>query len=352
MERLIGDLVVTPVITAHPTEVRRQTVLDVLAEVARLLAARTGLADDDPDRVETDQRLELAVLTLWQTAEVRLSRLRVVDEINEGLRYYSASLFDVVAAIERTVEQLAAERWGLTVDASRVIRMGSWIGGDRDGNPFVTADVLRTAVARQAVTAYEFHLGCLNELGRALSMSDRLVDADAARSRDLAARSGDASPFRADEPYRRALRGMYGRLYARAEQTLAGTTETLRVAPPAAPGPAYDSIDELLADLDVVADSLRSHGAGALADSVVEPVRRQVVTFGEHLCGLDLRQNASVHEGVVAELLAVAGVCAVVCRARRGGPRPRCSPPSWRRRGRCAARLPTTPRSSTTSSPS
>ena len=99
--RLIDDLVVTPVITAHPTEVRRQTVLDVLAEVARLLAARTGLDDDDPDRAGNDRQLELAVLTLWQTAEVRLSRLRVVDEINEALRYYPASLFDVVAAIEQ-----------------------------------------------------------------------------------------------------------------------------------------------------------------------------------------------------------------------------------------------------------
>ncbi len=269
---------------------------------------RTGLADDDPDRAESEQRLELAVLTLWQTAEVRLSRLRVVDEINESLRYYQASLFDVVAAIERTVEQLARQRWGLTIDASRVIRMGSWIGGDRDGNPFVTADVLRTAVARQAVTAYEFLLGCLNELGRALSMSDRLVTPTPAL-RDLAARSSDTSPFRADEPYRRALRGMYGRLFARAEQTLAGTSEAIRVAPPAAPGPAYDSMDELLADLDVVSHALRSHGAGALADGVVEPVRRQVVTFGEHLCGLDVRQNASVHEHVVAELLSVAGVC-------------------------------------------
>ncbi len=294
-------------ITAHPTEVRRQTVLDVLTEVTRLLTVRTSLADDDPDRAETEHRLQLAVLTLWQTAEVRLSKLRVVDEINESLRYYRASLFDVVATIERTVELLALERWGLTIDASRVVRMGSWIGGDRDGNPFVTADVLRAAVARHAVTAYEFLLGCLNELGRALSMSDRLVTAPPAL-RELAARSTDTSPFRADEPYRRALRGMYGRLYARAEQTLAGTSEAIRVALPAVPGAAYDSMDELLADLDVVANALRSHGAGTLADSVVEPVRRQVATFGEHLCGLDVRQNASVHEQVVAELLAVAGV--------------------------------------------
>jgi phosphoenolpyruvate carboxylase len=306
--RLIGDLVVTPVITAHPTEVRRQTVLDVLTEVARLLAARTSLADDDPDRVENDRRLELAVLTLWETAEVRLSRLRVVDEINEALRYYPASLFEVVATIEQTVEQIAGERWGVTIDASRVIRMGSWIGGDRDGNPFVTADVLRTAVARQAVTAYEFHLGCLNELGRALSMSDRLVTTTP-ELMDLAARSHDVSPFRADEPYRRALRGMYGRLYARAEATLAGTSESLRVAPPVTPGPAYESLDELLADLDVVAYSLESHGARRLADTVVAPVRRQLVTFGEHLCGLDLRQNASEHEAVVGELLSVAGIC-------------------------------------------
>jgi phosphoenolpyruvate carboxylase len=306
--RLIGDLVVTPVITAHPTEVRRQTVLDVLAEVARLLAARTGLADDHPDRVEVDQRLALAVLTLWQTAEVRLSRLRVVDEINESLRYYSASLFEVVASIEREVELLVGERWGLSIDASRVVRMGSWIGGDRDGNPFVTADVLRTAVARQAVTAFEFHLNRLNELGRALSMSERLVTPTPELTA-LASRAGDDSPYRADEPYRRALHGMYGRLHASAQVTLAGSGEALRVAPPAVPGAPYDSMGELLADLDVVARSLRSHGAGALADSVVEPVRRQVVTFSGHLCGLDVRQNATVHERVVAELFSVAGVC-------------------------------------------
>src|SRR5262245_46926546 len=208
--RLMDELVVTPVITAHPTEVRRQTVLDVLADVADLLADRTGLAEEHPDMPAIERRLELAVLTLWQTAEVRLSRLRVADEINEALRYYPASLYDVVAAIERLVERLAAQRFGIDVDASRVIRMGSWIGGDRDGNPFVTADVLRTAVARQAVTAFELHLGRLGELGRALSMSDRLVT-PTAELVALADRSGDRSPFRGDEPYRRALRGMYGR---------------------------------------------------------------------------------------------------------------------------------------------
>ena len=110
---------------------------------------------------------------------------------------------------------------------------------------------------------------------------------------------------------------MYGRLYARAEQALAGSSEVLHVAAPAAPGPAYGSMDELLADLDIVAQSLRSHGAGALADSVVEPVRRQVITFGEHLCGLDVRQNASVHEQVVAELLAVCRRLPVLRGARR-----------------------------------
>ncbi len=113
VDRLIDDLVVTPVITAHPTEVRRQTVLDVLTEVARLARRphRPRRRRSRPRR--HDRRLELAVLTLWQTAEVRLSKLRVVDEINEALRYYPASLFDVVAAIERTVEQLADERWGI-----------------------------------------------------------------------------------------------------------------------------------------------------------------------------------------------------------------------------------------------
>jgi phosphoenolpyruvate carboxylase len=309
MRALVGELLVVPVITAHPTEVRRQTVLDIVGAVARVLTARTGTTPGDPDRSDLDDRLRILVLTLWQTAMLRMSKLRVTDEINEALRYYGASLFEVVPALERELEQLVAARWSIDVDATRAVRMGSWIGGDRDGNPFVTADVLRAATRRASLTALDHHLAELRRLARELSVSDRLVMPTAALQ-ELAAASGDESPFRADEPYRRALRGMYARLFALALDLLGDDVAVeLTVPPPAVPRRAYGSATELVADLEVVAASLRSHGAAALADAVVEPVRRTVVTFGLHLCGLDMRQNATVHEAVVAELLAVAGVC-------------------------------------------
>ena len=308
VERLIGDLLVVPVITAHPTEVRRQTVLDVLGDVARLLADRSTAADGSVDQHEIDHRLSLHVLTLWQTAVLRLSKLRVVDEINEALRYYAASLFDVVPALERDLEQLVGERWGVKVDATDVVRMGSWIGGDRDGNPFVTADVMRTATTCQALAALGHHLAAVRRLSIELSMSSRLIT-PTDELLELAAASGDESPFRADEPYRRALRGMYARLYALATDVLGETAADLTVPPPAVPRLRYDSVQELAADLAVVQMSLRSHGAAALAVELVEPVRRAVVTFGANLCGLDMRQNATIHEQVVAELLTVAGEC-------------------------------------------
>ncbi|MET0324696.1 MAG: phosphoenolpyruvate carboxylase, partial [Ilumatobacteraceae bacterium] len=308
IQRLIADLRVVPVITAHPTEVRRQTVLDVLGDVAQLLAARTVAVDGSADQHDIDHRLGLDVLTLWQTAVLRLSKLRVADEINEALRYYATSLFEVVPALERDLEHLVGERWGVTVDATDVVRMGSWIGGDRDGNPFVTADVLRTATSRQALAAFGQHLADVRRLSIELSMSSRLVT-PTPELEVLADVSGDDSPFRADEPYRRALRGMYARLYALATDVLGPLAGDLTVPPPAVPLPPYERVEQLADDLGVIQASLRSHGSAALAVAVVEPVRRAVVTFGTHLCGLDMRQNATVHQQVVAELLAVAGVC-------------------------------------------
>ncbi len=307
--RLVDDLRVTPVITAHPTEVRRQSVLELLADVSELLVTRTAVAEGSRELAAIDRRLELRILTLWDTAVLRLSKLRVRDEINEALRYYHSSLFDVVPELEATIEQLVATWWGIDVDASRAVRMGSWIGGDRDGNPNVTADVLRAAVASQSLTSFTHHLHRINALARELPISMRLVT-PTPELLALAERSGDASPFRADEPYRRALRGMYARLFALGEVVLEpfGTSIGAAIPPPEVRRPPYERFDDLADDLAVIAASLRSHGAGALADDIVEPVRRSAVTFGAHLCGLDLRQNAAVHEVVIAELLAVAGV--------------------------------------------
>src|SRR4051812_14360152 len=182
---------------------------------------------------------------------------------------------------------------------------GSWIGGDRDGNPFVTADALRRATNRQAAAAFGHHLQELVCLRTELSMSDRLVT-PTPELYHLSEASRDDSPFRADEPYRRALNGIAARLAATAHAVLG------RIPGPVAETPAlppYDSPDELRADLDIVDASLRSHGAVALADDRLLRLREAVEVFGFHLCGLDMRQNAAVHEEVIGELLAWAGVC-------------------------------------------
>jgi phosphoenolpyruvate carboxylase len=181
---------------------------------------------------------------------------------------------------------------------------GSWIGGDRDGNPFVTSDALRRATNRQAAAALGHHLAELECLRTELSMSDRLVT-PTPQLYHLAEASRDDSPFRADEPYRRALNGISARLAATAQAVLGripGPAPETRLLP-------YESPDELRADLDVIDASLRSHGAGALADDRLLRLREAVEVFGFHLCGLDMRQNAAVHEEVLAELLAWAGVC-------------------------------------------
>jgi phosphoenolpyruvate carboxylase len=308
--RVIRSLAVSPVLTAHPTEVRRKTVLDALTRVSALLGERGRLDASAPERDELEQLLRLEVLALWQTAILRLSKLRVRDEVGESLRYYEASLFEVIPSIEG---QLLAEYRRAFPDGpelddrdvDRVITMGSWIGGDRDGNPFVTADAMHFATRRQAEIAFGHHLAALQRLSVQLAVSSRLVT-PSAELEALAAASLDDSPFRADEPYRRALRGMHARLYARAVEVL-GAVDT--PAPHAQLAP-YASIDELAGDLDVVAASLRSHGSGELADRFVVPVRRAVETFGWHLCGLDMRQNSAIHERVVADLLAAAGTCA------------------------------------------
>jgi phosphoenolpyruvate carboxylase len=304
----VGTLQVSPVITAHPTEVRRKTVLEVLDRLAELLDELDVRRSDAGAVARIERELSVGVLLLWQTALLRLSKLRVRDEINEAIRYYDTSLFGVIPELTRQLAASVAELAdGRLVDTTDTITMGSWIGGDRDGNPFVTADVVRHAIGRQCETALAHHLTALFDLSRQLSMSERLVTPSAAVLA-LAEASGDDSPFRADEPYRRALRGMHARLHAFARLALEPDV--------AVPGPApvdertaYTDLAELLHDLDDVIESLHGHGAGPIADAIVDPVRRGIAIFGAHLCGLDLRQNSAVHEAVLAELFAQAGVC-------------------------------------------
>ena len=306
-QRIVDTLArieVSPVLTAHPSEVRRKTIIDTQRRIADLLVQRDRLRMTPEEAVDWEATLKRQVLTLWQTSMLRLAKLRARDEIAEALRYYELTLFDEIPALQIAVQQVA-ERL-MPEHAPRlapVVRMGSWIGGDRDGNPFVTSDVLAMAVDRQAATALGAHLEALYALSIDLSMSSRLITPTAALLA-LAESSGDDSPFRADEPYRRALRGMHARLAATAQLMLG-------MVPGNAPHTVLDAYlnpAELSRDLAIVGASLHTHGAGTLADARVEPLRTAVEVFGFHLCTLDLRQNSDVHVQVVDELLRRAGV--------------------------------------------
>jgi phosphoenolpyruvate carboxylase len=295
---------VSPVLTAHPTEVRRRTILDAQRRIADLLVARDRTRFTDDEQRAWESALRLQILTLWQTSLLREAKLRVRDEIIETLRYYNLTLFDELPALQAEVRtQVDALLAPDVRQVSPVVRMGSWIGGDRDGNPFVTADVLAMAVTEQATIAYAHHLNTLHELSHELSMSSRLVT-PTAELLALADAADDDSANRADEPYRRAIRGMHARLAASALHTI-GTVpgvDAIGVREP------YASPAELARDYDIVDHSLRTHGAAALADARVQPARTAIDVFGFHLCTLDLRQNSDVHERVVGELLSQAGV--------------------------------------------
>ena len=300
-DALTGALV-SPVITAHPTETRRRTVFDTQHRITELMRLRLHGNSKTEDGRDINRELRRHILTLWQTALIRLSRLKIQDEIETGLRYYQAAFFEVIPQVNAEVRTALQARWP---DAhlldEPMLRPGSWIGGDRDGNPNVTADVVRLATGRASYTALEHYFAEITELEQELSMSARLVKV----SDELAVLADKChEPARADEPYRRALRVVHGRLTATAAEILDSQPEhelDLGLE-------RYMTPVELLADLDVIDRSLRSNGSGVLADDRLARLREAVRVFGFHLSGLDLRQNSDVHEEVVAELLAWAGV--------------------------------------------
>ena len=288
---------ISPVLTAHPTEVQRKSILDAERAIAELVAARDHL-DTDRERAENEERLRARVTQLWQTRMLRTAKLTVDDEIENALSYYPSTFLREIPRLYAEVEHALQGH-----DIAPFLRMGHWIGGDRDGNPNVGARTMRRALARQAEVALRHYLTEVHLLGGELSMSHTLAPVTPAMLA-LAERSPDHDQHRLDEPYRRALIGMYARLAA----TLHALTGTEALRHAVAPQDPYLSPEELLADLDVIADSLRSHHAQALIAPRLKPLRRAVQVFGFHLATLDIRQSSDQHEAVVAELLRVARV--------------------------------------------
>ena len=301
-----SDALVSPVLTAHPTEVQRRSILDAERDIARLLQWRDRVEFTPDEAAEFETATYRQIFALWQTAMLRLSRLRVLDEIDNGLAYYRytflAELPRLYAALERHLHGDAGAK------SSRLpafLRMGSWIGGDRDGNPKVVADTLTHAIRAQSTVAFAHYLDQVHLLGAELSLSTRLVD-PSQQLFALAAAAHDGNPHRQDEPYRQALIGVYARLAATSLE-LAGYTPPRLPHGELAP---YATPAELLRDLSTIRSSLLQHGGEPLAEGRLDSLIRSIEVFGFHLAALDLRQNSDVHEAVVGELLERAGVAA------------------------------------------
>jgi phosphoenolpyruvate carboxylase len=289
---------VGPVLTAHPTEVRRKSTIDREMEIAALLDRRERV-QLTPDEIEaSDEQLRREVLTLWQTNLLRRTKLTVLDEVANGLSFYDYTFLHEVPRLHCALEdRLNADNGEARGELASFLRMGSWIGGDRDGNPFVTAEVMRGTLRLQSSRVLRFYLEELHVLGSELSLAAHLADVTE-DLRALAERSPDTSPHRSGEPYRLAVSGIYARLTATAAKLEVETTR-----PPVGEAAPYASAKEFKTDLDVLYRSLIANNSRVIARGRLRRLCRAVDCFGFHLASLDMRQNSAVHERTIAELL-------------------------------------------------
>ncbi len=307
---MLANSYVSPVLTAHPTEVQRKSILDAERDIAHLLterdaikarAAAVNAAKDalTPKELASNElQMRARVMQLWQTRLLRFTKLTVADEIENALSYYEATFLCEIPKLYAELEQaLPGQR------VASFLRMGQWIGGDRDGNPNVTAQTLEHALTRQSDVALRHYLTEIHFLGSELSLSAMLVPFGTDMLA-LAAKSPDTNEHRLDEPYRRALTGIYARLAATLKNLTGGDAARHAVAPQN----PYSSAEDFLTDLRVIESSLCSHHAEALAAQRLHPLIRAVEVFGFHLATVDLRQSSDKHEEVVAELLTTARV--------------------------------------------
>ncbi len=294
---LLDHALIVPVLTAHPTEVRRKSMIDHRNHIADLMLAKDAGAEETRDGELIEEAIFRQIALLWQTRPLRRERLYVADEIETALAYLRDILLPTLPALYARWERTLGHR------PPSFLRLGNWIGGDRDGNPNVVAASLELVLARSAEAAVGYYLEALHALGAELSISTELAEVSAEVLR-FAEGSRDAGATREDEPYRRALSGIYART--------AATYRRLVGRDPARPArivaEAYPTPQHLRTDLVAIAHALGASGGGALKSAgALGRLIRAVETFGFHLATLDLRQNADVHERVVAELLKVAG---------------------------------------------
>jgi phosphoenolpyruvate carboxylase len=304
VQAFFDKALVSPVLTAHPTEVQRKSILDCQLIISKLLTERDRLDMTPEEEADNEEALRRFILILWDTRMLRTAKLTVPDEIKNGLSFYRYTFLSEIPRLYANMEKQVEKRFGRRLRIPPFLRVGSWIGGDRDGNPFVTHQVMLDAAQRHSATALEYYLSETNLLGSRLPLSTRLVKVSEELER-FSAQSPDSASSREDEPYRRALIAIYSRLVATADR-IGHRVEHLRpVDPHAKP---YGSASEFIADLDILIDSLDQHGATHLARGRIANLKRAAEVFGFHLAPIDMRQHSGIHEQVVTELLEHAGV--------------------------------------------
>jgi phosphoenolpyruvate carboxylase len=312
LQELCNRLSYKPVFTAHPTESRRRTIMHHQREVFKFFDQLTDPRLSQYDRDDLVDALQLQIETLWLTNEVRASKPTVIDEIKMGLHYFQRSLFEAVKIDYRYLERAVLHTYGEddqgnpVVSIPSFIEFGSWIGGDRDGNPFVTAQITRTALCMQAEEILGEHIRLVYGLTQVLTMSTRWFTPGAEfmqglqRDQALGIKAFDQRRDQfADEVYRRKLYHMHQRL----RKNLAIVRNQLREQKTPDSHHAYQHVDEYLADLYSIRDSLISHGDFAAANGDLKDAIRIAETFGFHLVSLDLRQESNCHSRAVAEIL-------------------------------------------------
>ncbi|MDO4910654.1 MAG: phosphoenolpyruvate carboxylase [Corynebacterium sp.] len=302
---------VAPVLTAHPTETRRRTVFDAQSAITALMKERhqvlagrpTARTQSHLERIDRDIRRRITMM--WQTALIRVARPRIEDEVNVGLRYFRLSLLEEIPRINHDVVEALRERYGKAVPRAAVVKPGSWIGGDHDGNPYVTAETLHYATHRAAATVLRHYTQELHALEHELSFSDRLTN-PTPELEELANRGHNDVPSRVDEPYRRAIHGMRGRMIKTTANIL-GADEVegdwFEVFEP------YASAQEFEHDLYIISKSLVANNDRVVAEDRLGRLRSAVKSFGFHLYSMDIRQNSDSYEEVLTEVFRNAVVC-------------------------------------------
>lgn len=310
-KEILEKVNVVPVLTAHPTQVQRKTVLELTDKIHKLLRNYREVKNGIINREEWTEELRACIEILMQTDIIRGHKLKVSNEITNVLTYYPKSLISAITKFTARYKELT-KKHGLDIPDATPITMGMWIGGDRDGNPYVTADSLKLSATLQSQVIFEYYIKQINQLYRSISLSTSYMK-PSTEVMHLSELSNDDSPFRTNEPYRRAFYYIESRL-VRSEQKLLNITNQHsflkeRDVEHLDQIPAYENAQEFKADLEIIKRSLEENRDQAVVKSYFTEILEAIDVFGFHLATIDMRQDSSVNEACVAELLKSAEIC-------------------------------------------